>query len=109
MQPDDSRPVQADELALLEASDLANADAILLAMRQVMPEFDELMTLVLRDEPRFDAQQVDDSRPVQPDELVFLQASDFANEDEITEAMCGAMPYFGEVMAILNTAGANAA
>ena len=109
MQPDDSRPVQADELALLEASDLANADAILLAMRQVMPEFDELMTLVLRDEPRFDALQVDDSRPVQPDELAFLQASDFTNEDEITEAMCGAMPYFGEAMAILNSAGEKAA
>ncbi|WP_426401012.1 type IV secretory system conjugative DNA transfer family protein (plasmid) [Ralstonia sp. R-29] len=109
MQPDDSRPVEVDELAILEASDITNADAIVLAMRQVMPEFDEVMALVLRDTPRFDAQQVDDSRPVQPDELVFLQASDFTNEDEITEAMCGAMPYFGEVMAILNTAGANAA
>ncbi|MGM3412466.1 type IV secretory system conjugative DNA transfer family protein [Burkholderiaceae bacterium 26] len=109
MQPDDSRPVEVDELAILEASDITNADAILLAMRQVMPEFDEVMALVLRDTPRFDAQQVDDSRPVQPDELVLLQASDFTNEDEITEAMCGAMPYFGEVMAILNTAGANAA
>jgi len=109
MQPDDSRPVEGDELAILEASDITNADAILLAMRQVMPEFDEVMALVLRDTPRFDAQQVDDSRPVQPDELVLLQASDFTNEDEITEAMCGAMPYFGEVMAILNTAGANAA
>ncbi|MGA4422912.1 type IV secretory system conjugative DNA transfer family protein [Ralstonia nicotianae] len=108
-QTDDSRPVEADELAILQASDIANADEILLAMRQVMPEFDEVMALVLRDTPRFDAPQVDDSRPVGPDELSFLQASDFTNEDEITEALCGAMPYFGEVMAILNTAGAIAA
>jgi len=108
-QPDDSRPVEADELAILEASDITNADAILLAMRQVMPEFDEVMALVLRDTPRFDVPHKDDSRPVEPEELPFLQASDFTNEDEITEAMCGAMPYFGEVMAILNTAGANAA
>jgi type IV secretion system protein VirD4 len=107
--PDDSRPVEADELALLEAADITNADAILLAMRQVMPEFDEVMALVLRDTPRFDAQQADDSRPVEPDELAFVQASDFTNEDEIIEAMCGAMPYFGEVMTILNSAGANAA
>ncbi|WP_431068261.1 type IV secretory system conjugative DNA transfer family protein [Ralstonia holmesii] len=109
MQPDDSRPVEVDELAILEASDITNADAILLAMRQVMPEFDEVMALVLRDTPRFDAHQVDDSRPVEPGELVFLQASDFTNQDEITEAMCGAMPYFGEAMAILNSAGEKAA
>ncbi|MCP1175668.1 type IV secretory system conjugative DNA transfer family protein [Ralstonia chuxiongensis] len=108
-QTDDSRPIEADELAILQASDIANADEILLAMRQVMPEFDEVMALVLRDTPRFDVPQVDDSRPVEPDELSFLQASDFTNEDEITEALCGAMPYFGEVMAILNTAGAIAA
>ena len=109
MQPDDSRPVEVDELAILEASDITNADAILLAMRQVMPDFDEVMALVLRDTPRFDAHQVDDSRPVEPGELVFLQASDFTNQDEITEAMCGAMPYFGEAMAILNSAGEKAA
>ncbi|MFV8598492.1 type IV secretory system conjugative DNA transfer family protein [Ralstonia pseudosolanacearum] len=108
-QPDDSRPVEADELALLAADDIANADAILQAMRQVMPEFDELMTLVVGDDPQFDAYHADDSRPVLPDELVFLDASDFTNQDEITAALCGAMPYFAEAMAILNTVGAKAA
>ncbi|MHA6896347.1 type IV secretory system conjugative DNA transfer family protein [Ralstonia pseudosolanacearum] len=107
--PDDSRPIEPDELAFLKASDIANADAILRAMRQVMPEFDEVMTLIHRDEPQFDAGKGDESRPVEPNELVFLQASDFTNQDEITEALCVAMPYFGELMSILNTAGAIAA
>lgn len=104
--PDDSRPVEPDELAFLEASDIANADAILLAMRQVMPQFDEVMTLVRSDEPQFDASKVDDSRPVEPDELAWLQASDITNQEEIIDAMRDLMPYFGEVMSILNTAGA---
>ncbi|NKF92535.1 conjugal transfer protein TrbG [Ralstonia solanacearum] len=103
---DDSRPVEPDELAFLLASDIANADAILLAMRRVMPQFDEVLTLVHRDAPEFDASKVDDSRPVEPDELAWLQASDITNQEEIIDAMRSLLPYFGEVMSILNTAGA---
>ncbi len=107
--PNDSRPIAPDELAMLEASDIANADEILQAMRQVMPQFDELMSLIHKDEPKFDAGTSDDGREVGPDELALLQASDITNQEEIIDAMRGLMPYFDEVMSVLITAGANQA
>lgn len=107
--PNDSRPIAPGELAMLEASDIANADEILQAMRQVMPQFDELMSLIHKDEPKFDAGQSHDGREVGPDELALLQASDITNQEEIIDAMRGLMPYFDEVMSVLITAGANQA